>query len=381
MSHPGAQADGDVRVSTVELFFDLVFVFTITQLTSVVAHEPNVVGVARVTLIFGNLFWMYGGYAWLTNTVPPRRPALRLLMLLGMAAYLVIALAIPDAFGDSGVAFGLAYLAVNLIHTGMFLLSTEETVLRSIARLGPFNATTALLVLVAGFTDGWLQWTLWTAAFALHWVVTPILTAVEGFGIRAAHFVERHGLIILIALGESIVAVGIGVRGRHLGWALVGTAVLGLVLAAALWWWYFDSEDERAERALAAAGRERVAWLALRAFGYAFLPILEGIVVLAAGVKGATAHFGLPAAASTAWFMAAGVASYLAGLAWFRRILGIAPARVRLACAALALPTAFVGLAVSAQAQLGALAVVVVAGILLEPRLTRSAAQPGARRA
>src|SRR5438552_13162880 len=97
----------DVRVSTVELFFDLVFVFTITQLTSLLVAEPTWVGVARVGLIFGNIWWMYGGYAWLTNAVPPHEPALRLFMLLGMAGYLIVALAIPDAFGDSGVAFGI----------------------------------------------------------------------------------------------------------------------------------------------------------------------------------------------------------------------------------------------------------------------------------
>jgi len=222
----------DVRVSTIELFFDLVFVFTITQLTSVLVAEPNGVGVARVALIFGNVWWMYGGYAWLTNAVPPVGTVPRLLMLVGMAGFLVVALAIPRAFDGSGVAFGIGYLVVTFVHTGLFLRSSEESAVRAMLRLGPYNTITAGLLLAAGYTAGATRWALWTAAFVLHWT-SPAVTAVGGFRIRAAHFVERHGLILLIALGESVVAVGIGVQGE-LTPGRVLTAVLGLALAAAL---------------------------------------------------------------------------------------------------------------------------------------------------
>jgi low temperature requirement protein LtrA len=151
----------EVRVSTIELFFDLVFVFAITQLTSLLAGEPTVVGLGRVVAIFGNLWWIYGGYAWLTNAVPPREPVLRLLLLLGMGGFLVVALAIPTAFDGGGVAFGVGYLLVTLVHTGMFLLSSDESAVRAMRRLGPANAITAALLLLAGFTQGLLQWTLW----------------------------------------------------------------------------------------------------------------------------------------------------------------------------------------------------------------------------
>jgi low temperature requirement protein LtrA len=198
-------APTDIRVSSVELFFDLVFVFAITQLTTLLAQDPTIIGLVRIVLIFGNIWWMYGGYAWLTNAVPPREPALRLLILVGMAGFLIVALAIPHAFGDSGVVFGLGYLVVTVVHTGMFLRTSEESALRALGRLGPFNAISALLLLLAGFTDGAVRWTLWSASFVLHWI-TPYFIPVSGFSIRAAHFVERHGLIILIALGESVVA-------------------------------------------------------------------------------------------------------------------------------------------------------------------------------
>src|SRR5439155_21901042 len=161
----------------------------------------------------------------------------------------------------------IGYLVVNLVHAGMFLRSSQETVARSILRLGPTNIVTALLLLVAGFTDGWVRWALWTAGFVLHWV-TPYFTATSGFTIRSAHFVERHGLIVLIALGESVVAVGIGVRSRELTLELILAALLGLALAAAMWWLYFNGEDERAERALETAQGDRRTWLSLYTFGY-----------------------------------------------------------------------------------------------------------------
>lgn len=373
----GGAGSTEVRVLTIELFFDLVFVFAITQLTSLLADDPSVAGLGRVALIFGNLWWMYGGYAWLTNAVPPRASVLRLLMLLGMGGFLIVALAIPTAFGGGGVAFGVGYLLVTLVHTGMFLLSSQESAVQAMRRLGPVNAITAALLLLAGFTDGALRWALWTAAFGLHWV-SPLFTAVPGFPIRTAHFVERHGLILLIALGESIVAVGMGARDVRPG--RVVTAVLGLALAAALWWLYFDGEDARAERALNASTVDRTSWLALYAFGYAFLPILGGIIMFAAAVKSAVVQYGEPVAASTAWFLAAGVATCLVGLAWFRQLLGIGPIGARVGIAGAVLPTAMAGLAISPETQLGMLAAIVVGGVLAESawqRRTRSAARWG----
>jgi low temperature requirement protein LtrA len=183
--------------------------------------------------------------------------------------------------------------------------------------------------------------------------------------------VERHGLIVLIAIGESIVAVGIGMADHGLRADRVVTAVLGLALAAALWWLYFDREDEQAERALDAAAVDATPWMALYGFGYAFLPVLGGIIVFAAGVKNAVGHHGEPVTASAAWLLAAGVGTYLIGLAWFRRLLGIGPVGTRMAIAGAVLPSAMIGLAVSLEAQLGVLAAVVVGGLLAEPAWER----------
>jgi low temperature requirement protein LtrA len=352
----------DERVSSLELFFDLVFVFTITQLTTFLVHHRTPAGVAEVVVIFGNLWWMFGGYAWLTNAVPPRKTSQRLLILVGMAGFLVIALAVPDAFGDSGLALGVGYLVVTMVHTGLFLRSTEDSIVRAITRLGPFNLVTAGLFLAGGIPHGTARWVLWTASFVLHWA-TPYLSNPSGIGLRPAHFVERHGLILLIAIGESVVAVGIGLQGTKLTTGLLVTALLGLVASAALWWAYFDRDDERVERSLAAAPPGERAWLALYAFGYTFLLVLIGIVLFAAGVKLAVTGFGRPGSEPTVWFLSAGVSVYLLGLVVIRLILRTGPTTGRLAMAGAVLATVPVGLAVSPEAQLATLAAVLVAGV------------------
>jgi low temperature requirement protein LtrA len=352
------------RVSSLELFFDLVFVFTITQLTTLLAHEPTLAGVLQTTVIFGNVWWMYGGYAWLTNAVPPRELGVRLLLLVGMGGFLLVALSIPTAFAGGGAAFGIGYMVVTLVHTGVFFRVSQQSVLKALLSLGPFNIVTAALLLVAGFIPGSIRLWLFAAGFILHWI-TPFITRTGGFRIRAGHFVERHGLILLIAIGESVVAVGIGLGTIELPAGRILTALLGLALAAGLWWLYFSGEEEQAERAMRRAAPEARAWLALNAFGYTFLPILLGIVLVATGVKLAVIRYNQPATLAAALFLAAGVATYTLGLAIFRRLVG-EPITMRLVLAALALPTAIIGLAVSSVLQLSALVVLLIAAAVLD---------------
>src|SRR3989441_2933698 len=332
----GAAVSGE-HVTALELFFDLVFVFTITQLTSLLAKDPTLTGFLQVVLVFGNVWWMYGGYAWLTNAVPPVEVGLRLLLLLAMGGFLLVALAIPSVFGGGAVAFGIGYMLVTLIHTWFFQRASQQSILSAMARLGPFNLVTAGLLLVAAFTNGPARWVLFSVGFVLHWL-TPYLIQQSNFRIRSAHFVERHGLILLIALGESVVAVGIGL-GTDLPTGRILAALLGLGLAAALWWLYFEGEDARAEDALERAPRERRPWLALNAFGYVFPPILGGIVVIPAGLKLALVHYNQPATGSTAFLLAGGVALYLAGLVLFRWFLHIGPLWIRLLLVVLTLLT------------------------------------------
>jgi len=365
---PYSAGSTEPRVSTLELFFDLVFVFTITQLTSFLLRDPTIAGLVQMVLLFGNVWWMYGGYAWLTNAVPPRELAVRLLLLLGMGGFLLIALAIPTAFGSGGVAFGVGYMVVTLVHTGLFLRA-QQTIASALARLGPFNLITAALLLVAGFTPGGVRIVLFALGGILHWI-TPYLIHQSVFTIRAGHFVERHGLILLIALGESVVAVGIGLGAIDLPAGRIVAALLGLALTAALWWLYFSGDDDRAEAALDAARGEDKPWLALNAFGYAFVPILGGVVLIAAGLKLAVVRYNEPSTLAAAVFLAAGVAIYLVGLAIFGWLIHVRSIAVRLVMALLALVTAFIGLRITPVAQLAVLVVVLIAGNVAEARVS-----------
>jgi low temperature requirement protein LtrA len=365
VTQPDGQPGQTDRVSTLELFFDLVFVFTITQLTAVLSDDPTPRGLLRVVLMLGVIYWMYGGYAWLTNAVAPDRAARRLVLLGGMAGFLVLALTIPQTFAGGDLAFGLAYLVVVSIHAGLYSRTSVTHTVRALVRLAPFNLASALLVLgavVAGGTAGYL---LWAAAFALEWV-TPLVTGIGGFRIAPAHFVERHGLLVIVALGESIVAIGIGASSLPVDLALTSVAVLGLLLAACLWWAHFGGDDTRAEQALAAVPEDRRAAVAVRAFGYWHLPLLLGIIALAAGLKHAIGHPFDPLDLPHALLLAGGVTAFLAGDVGFRRTLHLGPGRVRATAAALALATVPIGLATSAVLQLTALGVVLAGSLAAE---------------
>jgi len=360
VSHePSRAVEPAVRVSTLELFLDLVFVSTITQLTAFFIADMSPRGLLRVALMLGVIWWMYAGYAWLTNQVAPVSSFRRGMMIVGMAGFLTITLAIPHAYGDTGWAFGVGYFVVNLVHSGLFWYSGGPDAARAVAGLAPFNLASAGLVLAGGFLpDPWRS-VAWAVALALQ-IVTPYLHGIGGFAISAAHFVERHGLVVIIALGESVVAIGAGAAGLPMDWRLVLTAVLGLILSYYLWWAYFGGDDQRAEHALGGIadpqGRARAA---LRAYGYAHYAILLGIVLVAAGVKKLIGHAGGSLGWAAALTLGGGVALFLAGDLAFRRVLRLGRPGYRLLCLAGALLTVPVGL-VTALGQLAAVTVVLV---------------------
>ena len=357
--------EDDVNVSTLELFFDLVFVFTITQLTAVLAHETTLKGAFQVVLMLGVIWWMYSGYVWLTNAVRADRAERRALLLGGMGAYLILALAIPHAFADGGPAFGIAYFIVVLVHASLFARTTNADIFKAVLGLAPFNLLTATLVLAGGIAGGTAQYVLWGLAFVCEWT-TPFVSR-GGFTLAAGHFVERHGLVILIAIGESIIAVGAGAAEAPLDLQLAAIALLGLACSACLWWVYFGTgDDERAEYALAATPPERQQIVAVAAFGYAHLPMLLGIIALAAAEKKVVAHPLDALRDAQAIMLGAAVALFLLGDVLFRRTLGIGRGPRRVVAAALAVATIPLGLVV-AWLQLAAL-VVILAGALVSER-------------
>ena len=363
--HPRT-GEEELRVTTLELFFDLMFVFTLTQLTALLARDPSGPTAFRVVLVFVVLFWMYGGYVWLTNQVPPDRTTRRLLVLVGMAGFLVCALAIPEVFDGTGVAFGLGYLLVILVHLALY---AQVAGIRVVARFAPFNVIAAGIVTGAGFLDGPAAYVLWLGAIAILFV-TPRIAGRVGpdFAIRPGHFVERHGLLLIVAFGESVVAIGIGIGGVDVDLGLFAAAILGLALAGALWWTYFVGDEEGAHGSMARASPAERFPLAINAYFFAFIPMLLGIVAVAAGVKLTIGHIAERLELGPALVLGGGVAMFLAGDVAFRTVMRLRPRAYRAAGAILALATVPLGLSAPAGWQLMALVAVVAGTITVEAR-------------
>ena len=362
------------RVTTIELLFDLVFVFTISRVAEIMVHSPDAVGVAQGALVLALVWWMYDAFAWLTNQATPDTTGFRIALIGAMAAFLVMSLAIPDAFGATGVLFGVSYIVVAVIHATLFIVLGGAAAGRRMFFVGTSNVLVGVLLVVSGFVEGPLDWVLFGVPLLL-FLVSALLSARGGFDPGASHMVERHGLLMIIAFGESIVSVGVGATGHEIGPALLVGTVLSVALVAALWWCYFDGDDTRAEARMAAVAPERRTGVALLAFYLEHLAMIFGLLLLAAGLH---ALFADPFAAlepSTAWFIGGGVALYLAGDAAYRATLDLGPVIARLLAAALALATAAAGAALSGAVQLTTLLVLVVA-VLVAESLRRAAQAP-----
>jgi low temperature requirement protein LtrA len=322
-SAPTATEDRDSyeqRVTPLELFFDLVFVFALTQVTGFLADHLTWSGMLQGAALLVVLWWAWGGYSWLTNAVPAEEviPA-RVVILTAMAAMLVASLAVPNAFGEYGALFGLAYFVVRLLHVVLFVLATGNTpeTHQAIVRLAPGFLVAPVLLVPAGFLDGFAQGALWAVAIVIDLAVS-LVRGVSGFRVHAEHFVERYGLIVIIALGESIVAIGVGASGLTIEAGVVLAAVLGIALAAALWWAYFDLVMLVAGRRLSAAKGEERARLARDSYSYLHLPMVAGIIFVALGVKQTLSHVGDPLGTIPAVALCGGVALYLLGHNAFR---------------------------------------------------------------
>jgi low temperature requirement protein LtrA len=362
------------RVKPLELFFDLVFVFAITQVTVLMADNPTWTGVGQGMLVLAAIWWAWGAYSWLTNEIDVDAVGARLAMLAAMGAMLVTALATPTAFGDDGVLFGCAYFAVRFLHILLFAAGTPDVGVRAAVRT---LAETAIpgpaLLILAGALDGTAQAAIWCLALAIDYG-GPMVRGVEGFRVSPAHFAERYGLIMIIALGESIVAIGVGSAATiELNAGEVAAAALGIVLAGALWWTYFDVMAGLAERRLAAARGNARPRLARDAYSYLHLPMVAGIVLFALGAKTTLEHVGAPLETVPAVALCGGVALYLiAHLAFRLRIAGIVDRpRVPAALACLALiPLAT---SIDALAALAAVVAVVCGLVVYEAIRTREA--------
>jgi len=323
-------------VTPLELFFDLVFVFALTRVTDWMADDPEPVRVLRGVLILIVMWWCWVGYSWLGNVVKADEGVMRLGMFGAMAAMFVAAITIPEAFDDlpgglSGpVVFAVCYFIVRAIHLGLFLMvSRDDPQLRGqVLRFAASMATGTILLLVASQTTGIVQTLLWVGALLGDYLGTALGGAKWRLA-SASHFAERHGLIIIVALGESIVSIGIGVAALPVTLPIIAASVLGLAVAGALWWAYFDVGALLCERALGDCEGERQIVLARGGYTFLHLPMIVGIIMLALGLKkvllyvgGGEGHrlsdpiYGVPLAT-----LIGGTVLYLLALVAFKRFL------------------------------------------------------------
>ncbi len=315
----GAALREGERVTPLELFFDLVFVLALTQCTALMAHHPTWEGLVQGLLVLGMLWWAWVGYAWLTSVLDPEEGAVRLVMFGAMAALLLVSLCVPEAFGDLGLVFALAFGAVRVAHIGLFMLASPEddSLRHSVLGLAVSTAIAVTLLILASLFDGAAQGALWALALFLD-MAGPYVFGSEGWKLMPEHFAERHGLIVIIALGESIVAIGVGAAGA-LDFGIGAAGVLGVALTAAMWWVYFDIVAIVSERRLSEAPVGKVQnEMARDSYSYLHLPMVAGIVLVALGMKKTIGHFDNHLKDVAAFALLGGLAIYLLGMVAFR---------------------------------------------------------------
>jgi low temperature requirement protein LtrA len=322
------------RVTTLELLFDLVFVFAVTSITSFMTHKLTAMGLLE-GLVIAMLMWFgWTAYAWLGNQAHADRGALRVSMLFAMAAFFVVAVTIPESFDDrpgglSGPAvFVVAYAVVRLAHLAVYTLAAgDDTELRRTVRHAFVTTLPALVLLGAGVLCA-ERWRLLLWALAVLTDYTGIfVSGSTGWRVPApGHFAERHQLVVIIAIGESIVGAGVGLEAAPVDWSLLLGALLGIVISIALWWTYFDVVATVAERILTNLQGDSRTRLARDTFTYLHMPVVVGIIYLAVGTKvvlaqAATAAEGEHAAFSGAALLAlyGGAALYLVAMSAIRR--------------------------------------------------------------
>jgi low temperature requirement protein LtrA len=342
------------RVTPLELFLDLVFVFGFTQVTGLLSSNPTWSGLEHGLLVLVALWWAWSAYAWLTNVADPEEGRVWGPMLIAVAAMFVAALAVPEAFGRHGVVFGVAFLIVAAMQLLLYAVSArgDSALLQAIVQVAPTSLAGAVLILAAGFAHGGLKPVLWLVALAAG-LFGPLFRDLGGWRVHPAHFVERHGLIVIIAIGESLVAIGLGARETNLDTGVIVAAVLGLSVATSFWLAYFDFFTIRVQQLLVdRRGAPQVA-LARDTYTYLHLPMVAGIVLFAFAMKETLAHVGDDLAAVPALALCGGPALNLFAYVGLRvrvsRSVGGGRFVAALACSAL-VPVAMVVPAIVALA-------------------------------
>jgi low temperature requirement protein LtrA len=333
-----APEEEERKTSYLELFFDLVFVFAITQVTSLILEDSSAAGFARSALVLGLVWWAWSAYAWMTNAIDIQSLVTRLIVLAAMTAAFFMALAVPDAYQDEGVWFAVAYFTVRILNSALFSWGVRDdpVQLRATLRLAPWFLLAALVALAGGFADGDTRTYVWLASLSID-VVGTLTVATANWRVSPSHFAERFALIVIIALGESIVAIGVGTANLERDWAFAASVAIAFAGVAALWWAYFDFTATAAERSLRRASPEARGPLARDVFTFFHYPIVFGIILYAVAAKKTLADPSEPLSEAGRWALGLGIACFLSGfvLARYRVIRRVAWERIAAAAAAL----------------------------------------------
>jgi low temperature requirement protein LtrA len=307
------------RVTPLELFFDLVFVFAMTQVTGFLYVAPSWTRLLEACAILMLLWLAWSGYLWLGNTAAGDGAQIRVVLLVAMAALLVVSLAVPHAFGTDALVFGIGYFCVQALHIAAYVvLSRDEPALRTaVLRLAGLTLPAASVLVLAGLVAGVGRAVCWVLAIAVIFGGGRLIST-EGWRIEPAHFAERHASVIIIALGESIVALGVGAGGPHIRPAILGAMLLGLAVVGAMWWGYFDVVAGLAEERLRESDPHDRVPLARDAYMYLHLPMVTGVVIFAFGAKTTLTRYGPHLHAVAAAALAGGVGLYLLALSLFK---------------------------------------------------------------
>jgi low temperature requirement protein LtrA len=331
-------ADNRGKAVPLELFFDLVFVFAFTQVTQFLADDVSWTGLGRGLALLAVLWWAWVGYSWLASAVDPEEGGVRIAFFAAMAAMFVVALATADALGDDAVTFAVAYAVVRVTHIAVFFVVSwnEPSFRRATFTIAPGMIVAPLLLVAAAFVDGPLRGALWVVALVVDFG-SPLLGGARGWQINPAHFAERHGLIVIIGIGEAIVSVGVGAEATSLTIQVIGVAVVAIAIASAYWWAYFDVVALVAERKLHAAEGVTRNRLARDSYSYLHGLLIAGVVLVALGGKKAAADPAKPLDIEVAVALGGGAALYFFTLSMLRwRNVGAPNIRRLVAAAALA---------------------------------------------
>jgi low temperature requirement protein LtrA len=315
-AHPETAAEEERRTSYLELFFDLVFVFALTQVTALLLADGSAAGFARAALVFGLIWWAWGGYAWMTNAVDIDSTGVRLVFMLATAGSFFMAVAVPHAYGSEGAWFAVPYVVIRMIQLGLYIwgLRSDHDHQAAILKLAPWFAVAPLIVLVGGLVDDPLRSWLWAASLVID-VGGALAVGTAGFRVSPSHFAERYALFVIIALGESIVAIGLGVEELDRDVTFAVAVAVAFAGAATLWWSYFDFAALAMERALHRTPPAARGPFARDVFSIFHYPIVLGIVFFAVAAKKTLEHPSDPLSGHGRAALGLGVAVYLLGFA------------------------------------------------------------------